>query len=73
MGQCTINSREAQEERAKIKTLNHQMEKTAVEGTGLSPWEAKVLVDCIEDIYFSEQNIRLFWVFYGNGRKNLIL
>jgi hypothetical protein len=58
MGKCTINSREAQEERAKIKTLNHQMEKTAVEGTGLSPWEAKVLVDCIEDIYFSEQNIK---------------
>jgi hypothetical protein len=58
MGQCTIKSREAQEERAKIKTLNHQMEKTAVEGTGMSSWEAKVLVGCIEDIYFSEQNIK---------------
>jgi len=52
------NSRECQEHRLKIKTLNQQMQKVAVHGTGLSPWEAKVLVEAIEQVYFADPALR---------------
>jgi hypothetical protein len=32
------------------------MQHLAVQGTGISPWEAKVLVEQIEEVYFSELN-----------------
>jgi len=48
------NSRECQEHRLKIKTLNQRMQNVAVHGTGLSPWEAKVLVEAIEQVYFTD-------------------
>ena len=48
-------SRECQEERLEIKTLSQQMQNIAVHGTGLSPWEAAVLVETIEQVYFAEQ------------------
>ena len=52
------NSAEDQEKRIKIKTLNAQMKNLAVFGTGISPWEADVLVKSIEDVYFSEPALR---------------
>lgn len=52
------NSRECQEERLKIKTLSQQMQNIAVHGTGLSPWEATVLVETIEQVYFADPALR---------------
>lgn len=58
MGQCTIKSREAQEQRLKIKQLSQQMKKIAVDGTGISPWEAQVLIETIEDVYFNDPELK---------------
>lgn len=52
------NSRESQEYRLKLKTLNQQMQNVAVHGTGLSPWEAKVLIEAIEHVYFADPALR---------------
>jgi DNA-binding CsgD family transcriptional regulator len=52
------NSRESQEHRLKIKTLNQQMQNVAVHGAGLSPWEAKVLIEAIEEVYFADPAMR---------------
>ena len=54
------NSRESQQTRLKIKTLSRQMQTIAVHGTGLSPWEAKVLVDTIEQVYFADPSSNIF-------------
>lgn len=56
MKNLTINSKEDQERRLQIKNINQQMKNLAVQGTGISPWEAEVLVDLIEEVYFSELN-----------------
>jgi len=58
MKNCTTNSYEDQEKRIKIKNVNQQMKSLAVQGTGISPWEADVLVDVIEEVYFSELNTK---------------
>jgi DNA-binding CsgD family transcriptional regulator len=52
------NSRESQEHRLKIKTLSQQMQNVAVHGAGLSPWEAKVLIEAIEQVYFADPAMR---------------
>lgn len=52
------NNRECQEHRLKIKTLNQQMQNVAVRGAGLSPWESKVLVEMIEQVYFADPALR---------------
>lgn len=54
MGKLTTNSYEDQQRRLNVKSIGQQMQNLAVEGAGLSPWEAKVLVDMIEDVYFME-------------------
>lgn len=56
MKNVTTNSYEDQQRRLNIKTIGQQMMNLAVEGTGISPWESRVLVDLIEDVYFSEIN-----------------
>ena len=56
MKNINISSKEDQERRLQIKTINQQMKNLAVQGTGISPWEAEVLVDLIEEVYFSELN-----------------
>lgn len=56
MKNITINSKEDQERRLQIKNINQQMKSLAVQGTGISPWEAEVLVDLIEEVYFSKLN-----------------
>jgi Protein of unknown function (DUF1670) len=58
MAQSTLTCREAQEQRLKIKTLSQQMKNIAVRGTGISPWEAQVLIDTIEDVYFNDPELR---------------
>jgi len=52
------SSRECQNKRLKIKERGQQMKQVAVQGTGLSPWEAKVLVESIEEVYFSDADLK---------------
>jgi hypothetical protein len=54
MKNITINSQEDQQRRLQIKTINQQMKNVAIHGTGISPWEAEVLIESIEEVYFSE-------------------
>lgn len=56
MKNITINSKEDQERRLQIKNINQLMKNLAVQGAGISPWEAQVLVDIIEEVYFSQLN-----------------
>ena len=57
MGQNTLSSREMQAERLKIKQIGQQMANLAVQGAGLSTWEAKELVQIIEEVYFSGSGV----------------
>jgi len=50
--------RESQDRRLKIKTLGQRMKRVAVDGAGLSPWEAQVLVEAIDEVYFSDPDLR---------------
>jgi len=34
------------------------MKRVAVEGAGLSPWEAEVLIDAIDEVYFSDPDLK---------------
>jgi hypothetical protein len=43
-----------QAQRLRIKTQEQQLAKLAVEGAGLSPWEATELVEIVKEVYFSE-------------------
>ena len=45
--------RESQVERLNAKTQDRQLINRVVEGTGISPWEARVLVQETRDVYFS--------------------
>jgi len=58
MKNITINSHKDQERRLQIKNINQRMKNLAIQGIGISPWEADVLVDTIEDVYFSEENLK---------------
>lgn len=52
------SSPECQSRRLKIKSLAQHMERVAVSGAGLSPWEAKVLVQSIDEVYFSDPDLQ---------------
>jgi len=52
------SSRECQDQRLKIKTLGEQMKQAAVQGAGMSPWEAEVLVEEVERVYFSDPALK---------------
>lgn len=52
------NTREEQSYRLRIKTLSQQMQTLAVAGAGLAPWAAQVLVEMIEEVYFSDPLLR---------------
>jgi len=56
MKKLTTNSYEDQQRRLNVKSIGQQMKNLAVQGAGLSPWEAQVLVNMIEEVYFSEIN-----------------
>ena len=58
MGLQNSSSHENQVRRQSIKTISQQMKQIAVAGTGISPWEADVLVQSIEDVYFSNIDLR---------------
>lgn len=48
----------SQDRRHLIKSISTQMKNLAIQGTGLSPWEAEVLIETIEEIYFSHSGLR---------------
>jgi hypothetical protein len=50
--------RESQDRRLKIKTLGQRMKRVAVDGAGLSPWEAEVLVEAIDEVYFNDPDLK---------------
>lgn len=58
MGISTTSSRENQTRRLQIKTLDQQMKRVAVDGTGISPWEAEVLIDTINEVYFADPELK---------------
>ena len=42
-----------QARRLRLKSQDHSLQTRAVEGAGLTPWEAKELVNVVRDVYFS--------------------
>jgi len=52
------SSAESQNCRLKIKSIGQQMKRVAIEGAGLSPWEADVLINTIDEIYFSDPEFK---------------
>jgi len=54
MIQSTIDRRNDQERRILIKTQDQQLVHRAVHGAGLSPWEAEVLVEAVQEVYFAQ-------------------
>lgn len=48
------NTTSDQARRLRLKTQEQQLARLAVEGAGLSPWEADVLNDCVREVFFSE-------------------
>lgn len=58
MGLQITKQHESQTARLKIKTLSQQMKQNAINGVGMSLWEADVLVDQIESVYFTDESLR---------------
>ena len=58
MGIQITKQHESQTARLKIKTLSQQMKQNAINGVGMSLWEADVLVDQIESVYFTDESLR---------------
>ena len=50
----TDNARAEQARRLRIKTQEQRLAKLAVEGAGLSPWEADELVEVVKEVFFTE-------------------
>jgi len=50
----TDNAQAEQARRLRIKTQDQRLVKMAVDGTGLSPWEAETLVEVVKEVFFTE-------------------
>ena len=50
----TDNAQAEQARRLRIKTQEQRLAKLAVEGAGLSPWEADELVEVVKEVFFTE-------------------
>ena len=50
----TDNVQAEQARRLRIKTQEHRLERLAVEGAGLSPWEAATLTEMVKEVFFAE-------------------
>lgn len=50
----TDNAQAEQARRLRIKTQEQRLAKLAVDGAGLSPWEAEVLTSAVQEVYFAE-------------------
>jgi len=58
MGIQTATKYESQSHRLKFKTLTQQLKQDAVRGTGMSPWEAEVLSEMLEDVFMQDDELR---------------
>ena len=50
----TDNAQAEQARRLRIKTQEQRLVKMAVDGTGLSPWEAGTLIEVVKEVFFTE-------------------
>lgn len=67
MIKITESAQAEQARRLKIKTQEQRLVRLAVEGAGLSPWEAEELVEVVKEVFFSEpaeQPLRSGQLFY---------
>ena len=53
----STSSYESQDRRSLIKNISSKMKNLAIQGAGLNKWEADVLIDIIEEVYFSESGL----------------
>jgi hypothetical protein len=58
MIQTTLDRQSDQDRRLRTKTQDQQLVRLAVDGAGISPWEANVLVDVVRHVYFSQSQDR---------------
>ena len=52
MVNCSPTDAQSQAERLKVKTALQQLQNQAVTGAGISQWEARVLVDIVDQLFF---------------------
>jgi hypothetical protein len=60
MIQTTVDRRNDQERRILTKNQDHQLIQRAIHGAGLSPWEAQILVEAVEEVYFAQGSAQIF-------------
>lgn len=70
MIKSSTSNYESQDRRSLIKSISSRMKNLAIQGAGLSKWEAEVLIDIIEDVYFTEPGLRE--ISEGQTKKNCI-
>lgn len=58
MSLCTETAAEAQGRRVRLKQQGQLLCRLVVEGTNLSQWEARILLEAIEEVYFREAKDR---------------
>jgi biotin operon repressor len=58
MIKSSTSNYESQDRRSLIKNISSKMKNLAIKGAGLSKWEADVLVEVIEEVYFTEPGLR---------------
>lgn len=54
----TLSDRKMQMQQLKIKQLGQKMQNLAVAETGISNWEARELVNVLEEVYFSNPDLK---------------
>jgi len=70
MIKSSTSNYESQDRRSLIKNISSKMKNLAINGAGLSKWEADVLVEIIEDVYFTEPGLR--GISEGQTKRNCI-
>jgi biotin operon repressor len=70
MLKVSTSSYENQEKRLLIKNIGNRMKNLAIHGTGLSPWESDVLIDMIEEVYFSDPGLQM--ISEGQVKKSCV-
>ena len=70
MIKSSTSSYESQDRRSLIKNISSRMKNLAINGAGLSKWEADVLIEVIEEVYFTEPGLRE--ISEGQTKRNCI-
>lgn len=58
MNKSSTSSLAAQHERMNFKSQSANLKSEVIRGTGISPWEAGVLVDVVDRLYFNDPQLR---------------